>query len=547
MQGEGSLVTKNELQSNIRFSAADGISMNTSTTYGRVGFSTFLGLALLFASPYFLERTSPIGLYLLPTANLFRLIVLPSLVALFVITIISYAAAGFVRKLGVRWLRLSCAVPYIALIALVGVKAVFLAAGHDWRDLLPSNHVISILRGLRFAAFLAILVIVWITRGSLARWCRLLSSLGLALGLLAAFRIFSSMWSSQPDHNQPPVTAHENRASVLSPLKNNRSLPRDARSKRVVWLIFDETDFNFAFSAENKGKPQLPNFSRLAETSVFATNANSPASATIYSIPSLLTGIPVSGIGVRSDSSTSLSIQTVKGNWVRVSDATTIFGAIRAGHGTSSVLGFYHPYCKLFQLESCDSFAWPSAGGWGAALQTNLPDSVSANTEWDLITRETIRLLPEYIARDDELTFVHLNFPHPPADFADRLLNLTPSGDPLTEYSHNLMLADRILGETLSELQQHVSQHDTLLVVSTDHWLRNRWYRPGYPDESRRVPFIVWKVGDTSGHVVAQPVSTIHTAAMIMEYLNGNLESQEDIARWLSGQPYIPSYIAPPS
>jgi hypothetical protein len=149
------------------------------------------------------------------------------------------------------------------------------------------------------------------------------------------------------------------------------------------------------------------------------------------------------------------------------------------------------------------------------------------------------------LVRDDALTFLHLNVPHLPAPYADEFLGLAGSADPLVEYSRNLIVADRVLGEVVAELQRQVVRHQLLLIVSGDHWLRNRWYRANEPEQSKPVPFIAWIVGDTKGTQISQRISTIHTAAMILEYLDGELSTQAEIANWLVSQEFYPTFIVP--
>ncbi len=210
------------------------------------------------------------------------------------------------------------------------------------------------------------------------------------------------------------------------------------------------------------------------------------------------------------------------------------------------MLGFYHPYCKLFTLQRCDSFPWPQVGGWTPALWGNAPVFLSnmvGSAYFGEVTENLLRLLPEYLARDDALTFVHLNLPHLPASYADKALHLPASRVPLEEYSRNLILADRVLGRIITLLERQSSEKELLLVVSTDHWLRNWSYGDPAPEVSRKVPFIAWKVGATQGEVLTHPLSTVHTASMILDYLDGKISSQSEIGRWWEDKPVYPSFM----
>jgi hypothetical protein len=262
-------------------------------------------------------------------------------------------------------------------------------------------------------------------------------------------------------------------------------------------------------------------------------------------------GVPIGGQGVLVDKTGSLLLERPDMSSVRFGEAASIFGALEASGRSASVLGFYHPYCKIFSLQRCDTYAYPEMGGLDAALWANIPSAIADRLRkvdyWDTITRGSLDLLPQYLVRDDALTFVHLNVPHLPAGYADQKLHLPTSPDPLIEYSHNILLVDQILGDIMRSLQQQMSRHETLLVISTDHWLRNRWYQADKPESNRPVPLLMWKVGETNGFVLSQPLSTIHTATMILDYLNGIVDTQAEIARWWEGKPVYPSFIAPNS
>lgn len=503
---------------------------------------SLIGLPLLFASAYFLPVLTPTGAYLLQSNDLIRLVVLPSLVGV----LVGSGSLFLVVHAARRWLapRLATfgAVIAVSIMCLVGLKSIMYAAGYDWRNVISHGHdMLASARRVKYAMALIVIVVVWVTRGALPKWSRLLSSLGFAVGALAIFRLLVVWFGANP----PPLQARAAGNPVTSAAQGMTS--REAR--RVVWVIFDESDFGLIYPVAETQERKLANFARLAQSSVFATNANSPASSTLYSIPALLMGQPLGGSGIRISASATLSIQSKEDRSIGLREETTIFGALAANGRTASVLGFYHPYCKLFKLRRCDSFAYPEAGGLDAVLWANSPDAIEAKLRrvdyWESMTREMLDLLPEYMALNDALTFVHLNVPHPPSNYANKVLHLSSSADPIVEYSHNLMLADRVLGDIIRNLVQQIPRQEVLLVVSTDHWFRNRWYQADKPEASRPVLFIAWKVGETKGYVLSQPVSTVHTADMILDYLNGKLNSQADIAGWWADQPVDPSFIAP--
>jgi len=518
---------------------------------------TIVGMAVLYAAAYFLLPLSAMGEYLLPSRNYAGLIVLPSIVAIVVVSVFGELAVRASRWLPALWVTLFATL-LLSAITLIGVKGVMYAAGIDWQDKVPRGpDLLATLRYVKYGSFVLIVSLVWFFRAFRPQLARFLSCLGFALGALALFRLLV-LWygpAASPIASSiaaPSTLAFDGaltaRAAATVPSISTAS---SVASRRVVWVIFDETDYDYVFSNDGQPRPGLTNFGRLAGSSVFAANANSPASATLYSIPALLTDTPLYGVGVRLSGAGSLLLDRGDGGETPFEESTTIFGALRSTGRTASVLGFLHPYCRLFILQKCDSFASPAYGfgGLDAALWANVPYVLSARirrfSPWEDITDSSLRLLPEYLSRDDALTFIHLNLPHLPAGHADKVLHVAASANPLTEYARNLLLTDRVLGEIMTQLEQESAHREIVLVVSTDHWLRNRWYRANVSETSRRVPLMVWKVGDSKGVFVSKPVSTIHTAAMILEYLDGTLNTQAEIARWWEQQTVHPSFMAP--
>ena len=317
----------------------------------------------------------------------------------------------------------------------------------------------------------------------------------------------------------------------------------------MVWVIFDETDFRRVFGSLRDPTLSLPNFDQLARTSVFAANANSPASATLYSVPALLTGNPISGAGIQINTYGRMMLHRVTGDWIPFDEKASVFGAISAGGRSVSALGFLHPYCKIFATQRCESMVTPHVGTLDDALWSNIPGLLSTKlghpNGWESITERVIGVLPEYLVRDDALTFVHLDLPHLPSTYAEAALHLRASTDPLISYEHNLMLTDQVLGKIVATLQPESAHHELLLVVSTDHWLRKVWYRPGERESSSPVPLMMWRVGETQGTVLPEPLSTVHTASMILSYLNGEISTQADIVKWWANKTVYPSFIAP--
>ena len=512
----------------------------------KVSYRSLFGLPLLWAAAYFVPALKLTSIYLMPTRDLVN-VVISSLLALIAGIALLLMMSRFLRYLPRLIARYTATLGF-AMLGVIAIKVVISAIGPAWQDLIPveGNFALN-LRLYKYGVCLAVGLFAWLTRNHLGRWDRVLSSLGLAFGAIALVRLAMLGWSSPS--LPPPSSAGNGLGPTLSSQTSPGEAVQSVLPRRVVWVLFDETDFARLYPPSASDVDALPNFTRLAHAAMFASNANSPASATLYSIPALLLGVPIAGRGVRIDRTASLSLETIDQTYIPFDQATSIFGALERSGRTASVLGFYQPYCRLFKLQRCDSYAWPEAGGLESALVVNLPDFLvptgRSGTYFGEITEKMVQLLPQYLARDDALTYLHLNLPHLPANYADKMLGLSESSAPLIEYSRNLVVADRVLGEIIRSLEGEAKRRDVLLVVSTDHWLRRRSYRDPGKEASRRIPFIAWKVGETLGFTIAFPISTVHTEKMILDYLDGKVSSQSELAEWWRAQPVFPSFIAP--
>jgi hypothetical protein len=504
-----------------------------------------VGLSLLYASAYFLPLLMPEGSYSLPSYDYLGVVGWPSLVAIGVgIAIFQFGATVARRWAGPRLVTV-LAVAVLSVFTLIALKSLMYAAGYDWPDRIPHRgSLVAAQRIFKIIVALFTVLAVWSLRGRLTNVNRALASLGFGFLGLAAVRLIILL------HGQTAIAALPGNwtEGALLPLTQN-SIASDARPRRVVWVIFDETDFQRVFGALRDPKLPLPNFESLASKSVFAANANSPASATLYSVPALLTGTPISVGGLKINTYGRLTLHSTTGDWVPFDEATSVFGAVSAGGHGVSVLGFLHPYCKIFATQRCESMAWPHVGALDDALWSNIPGLLSTKlghpNTWESITEHLLGVLPEYLVRDDALTFVHLDIPHLPSSYAEGVLHVKASADPLVNYGHNLLLADQVLGKIVATLKPEFARHELLLVVSTDHWLRKVWYRADERESSSPVPLMMWRVGETQGTVLPEPLSTVHTASMILSFLKGEITTQAEIAQWWSNKPVYPSFIAP--
>jgi Sulfatase len=513
-----------------------------------------LGLAMLYASGFYLPLA---GNYYVPAFG--SQILYPSAIAVLVIFPLSawfYSRYDQGNQSGL-WSGI-----VIAMLCWIAVVSAFSAAGYSALNIALIVSGAQILgdatRWIRLA-----LVIVGITTSIIAvhsmrrHWLaifRLLSILGYAYALLAAIRIVQlpQLAFGFHDSGRPPAVAAS---------KSNGEIARDSaanapKSRQVVWIILDELDYNDTLGQSSEHRsPPMPNLEQLARVGVSASDAYAPAKDTVASLPMLLTGYPAVGQDVKDG---ALRLKTRSADVRIFQESDSIFGRLPDGPDSAAILGFYHPYCSLFpSVSTCVASPYINAGRWFDALTFFSQPAIEtarflpASGEFlpgvlfrwfepmYRITEDTLREFPRFLSMQNKsLVFVHVNLPHLPGDYSQRWLHKNTVGDDSEVYRRNLQLTDQLVGEAMSTLQARSKQQDILLIVSADHW-----FRLESPLTAQRIPWIAWHVGDSDGIRLDARISTVHTADLVLSFLQGQIDTQGQIAAWWRDQPFFPTLM----
>jgi hypothetical protein len=126
------------------------------------------------------------------------------------------------------------------------------------------------------------------------------------------------------------------------------------------------------------------------------------------------------------------------------------------------------------------------------------------------------------------LIFLHINVPHAPGDYSQRILQFATAADDREAYRRNLVLVDKLIGTAIKVLRDEAKTKDILMIISSDHW-----HRIDSPDKVQPIPWIAWHVDEGStAPPLDQKISTVHTAELCLDFLSGNLNSQQEIPVW---------------
>ncbi len=133
-----------------------------------------------------------------------------------------------------------------------------------------------------------------------------------------------------------------------------------------------------------------------------------------------------------------------------------------------------------------------------------------------------------------DLIVVHWNVPHPPSIYdrstqrlRDSLINVTD-----TSYADNLVLTDHTLGLIRRDLEASGRWDSTILIVSSDHWLRKSlWRYEG--DVDHRIPFMLKLAGQKKGVTYEESFNTVLTGDLVLAILRGEITSADGVVTWL--------------
>jgi hypothetical protein len=318
---------------------------------------------------------------------------------------------------------------------------------------------------------------------------------------------------------------------------------------RVVWIIFDELDYRLLFP-DRPSSVLMPEFDKLREQSLNATDAMSPARDTSVSVPSLLTGrqfVATKGYGP----ATLYARQSAPSEMQPIDLNSTIFSDVRQRGGNVAVVGWYLPYCRMFSA-SLSACSWYDNGNvlniTGDGVDQNLLYQTRGLFETSLFSpfgqtltlKHAIRMVQNFrrdallVAANPafDLVFLHYPVPHAPHPY-DRFngtFSRTNAG--FEGYSDSLALTDILLGELRAEMTRAHLWDDATILATSDHPYRESTHFDGKADP--RVPFLLKFPNQNNSVAYDRPLHTIATRDLLNSIFRSEVSSPEAAIEWFS-------------
>jgi len=422
-----------------------------------------------------------------------------------------------------RWLQFAL---HLAFLVLLLIPADFVR--HQVFHILDTQVIAFFRRPMvMFVSVVLVALLVWQHRRA-AKVAAVLVVIVSPLALLTLAKIglllFGVMHLQQADY-QP----------VLPP-----AAPVHEGQPRVVWIVFDCTDYRVAFENRPAGV-QLPEFDRLRGESLFCTAACSPNANTITSMPALISGRRISKVSIAnaSDLNVQLIDPEADTTWQKL---PSVFAEARSLGVNTALVGWYHPYDRILGkgLNYCAWYAFPMfeparAKTIGAAMRREIgciPWSFHIRRIFISVCQDSLRESLSLVANPVYgLTLLHLPPPHTPGVYLPDKDRFTFLGMPKKlGYLRNLALADKELGQLRRAMEASGQWDKTWVIISTDHSLGvSSLFGPA----DMRVPFIVKPPGASEPITYSPAINTLLTHDLILAILRGEINRQPELFHWL--------------
>jgi hypothetical protein len=482
--------------------------------------------------------------------------------AIFLLTLLLWLIGGLaffkLERLSPRWKRIFWLIPIVLLPWLC-----FRSISAVWSEAFVSTVSITMLRLGRWStlAFVAVGALLLIVKPRIYdrcvagfRICYMVAGFGL-------FLIIPRIGLHALESGPPEQSGfHSDRLPAVSP-----SAPR------IVWILMDELSYDQVFDSRQPDV-LLPNFDRLAQSSVVFSNLHPPAAApgpgavTEAILPSLMLGRVI--VDLRKPYPGPPSYRSTKhGAWQSFRERDTIFADAHSLGWTTGVAGWYNPYCRLLPhvLDRCVwIYSEPLHSDLSGSLSTRksvvenmaamMPLTFRLDSVMHVATDDPIQThIDDYVSvmaqtrdliQDSRIrfAFIHFPIPHPPGIY-DRVHHVIRNGG---SYLDNLVLADQSLAALRAAIQSTPAAANTTLIVSSDHSWRPWVWQPMKEEEERvthggtfdpRAVLMVHLPGQDTRQVISKPVSVLIAHDIIESLLHGQTSTPTDLADIVDRQP----------
>ena len=337
-------------------------------------------------------------------------------------------------------------------------------------------------------------------------------------------------------------------SSDLKFFKPNNKIEKN--DKKIFFLIFDTFDQYYL----EKNIDSFENLKSLYETSYVNKNFYTPAKFTLDAIPAILTGNSVKKTIVTID---GLYFYNLENKKIKFNYENSIFNQKGINNFTSSIIGFYHPYCRIFIIKNCYDtinfskndiklinaldvfFKLIYVDKFFDIFNKIIVNKDSSEKLENIDTHRLSKFMYEnsenFINIKSDLIFIHYPYPHLPLKTKGIIKNEMNNSN-LSDYEKNLFLIDLTLKKIQSSLNKY---ENSLLIVTSDHW-----FKEGHTEDKAHPSVFFSKIIGDNFYIEdleAKNLSSIKK--LITNYLNDEIKSNNDIRSFFIKEKNHGSYV----
>ena len=321
------------------------------------------------------------------------------------------------------------------------------------------------------------------------------------------------------------------------------------KKKKVILLIFDEFDQKYF----EKNKDLLNNLNQIYKKSVSHIKMFPPAKYSKDSIPGILMGTSIKEVNFNDK---DLIIKNLSGKYLKFNFENSIFGYLGKRNLTSSIYGYYLPYCRIIHIDICfDNYNFKkeyinlyyslkilSKLVYIDKAMEKIFDIKTNYLELKIdkgLAKFLIKNSENFINTDVDFIYIHYPFPHLPDQTQDIIKN-TKEFDKLSDYQKNLLLVDIVVKNINETLKSNIG---SMLIITSDHWFRLPYIND--KEKKKRYPnfFISKIIGDDQNIVLKKENNSSSIFNLIIEYFSGNVKKNIDIKNFLLNEKAHKTFI----
>ena len=361
------------------------------------------------------------------------------------------------------------------------------------------------------------------------------------------------------------------------------------KNRKVLWILFDEFDYEIAFNKNDKSSEFMKNFKKLKKNSFFHSQMFATANTTMLSMPHQFIGIK--GFGNIFIDNTFFIISDLKNEKrVEFNFQNTIFGRLKKIDFTSSIFSSVLPYCNYLagseKLTDCKDrlsskferkshffldgvlFVFPIINKFERFFEL----IKNKKTTDEIETVKQIKVIKELkskkelksiknidglqivfyddiinsLKKNTNLTFVHTWFPHigsgDEQKYIQEIFDFKTSTKmaSMPTYILNLKYVDLVLNKIMNILKNYEDQ-EILLILSSDHWFREA--RNTDNADAYSVLFFAKILNDKTSAKSSKKTSTIYIQELIYKYLTKEISNHAQIKEFLEKKDDTFNYI----